>query len=304
MTDQYVRAAHGKSARDWPFISCSESPFTEGEWERYKSVLRNENLPMPKRPALQNKVDDINRLINHVWTEGEVAESVTRKTELKMKFNGTYRAQLEHQIREARGRGALDKAEALQEKLDQIETPRLAFRTSLATPGSKKGSGPHAANGTPAGPGTPSSQQDRLAQVNAENRRKNAEAVRRAQWKERARVREIEAKLERGEEVEEDTSRRLRTRAKFVHDANEQSGKKPPSSSSAATPNGNSAASTPANGTPKLGASRAALPPHLAKLQLLQQKSGDKNSLPTIHRPLMDDDIIGALDLDIDVEID
>lgn len=29
VTDQYVKAAHGKAVRDWPFIACSDRPFTE-----------------------------------------------------------------------------------------------------------------------------------------------------------------------------------------------------------------------------------------------------------------------------------
>lgn len=29
VTDQYVKAAHGKAVREWPFISCSDSDFTE-----------------------------------------------------------------------------------------------------------------------------------------------------------------------------------------------------------------------------------------------------------------------------------
>lgn len=29
ITDQYVTAAHGKAVRDWPFIACSNQPFTE-----------------------------------------------------------------------------------------------------------------------------------------------------------------------------------------------------------------------------------------------------------------------------------
>jgi RNA polymerase-associated protein RTF1 len=28
-TTQYIRAAHGKSERNWPFFSASDSPFTE-----------------------------------------------------------------------------------------------------------------------------------------------------------------------------------------------------------------------------------------------------------------------------------
>lgn len=29
LTTQYIRAAHGKAERNWPFIACSDSPFTE-----------------------------------------------------------------------------------------------------------------------------------------------------------------------------------------------------------------------------------------------------------------------------------
>lgn len=29
VVDKYVMAAHGKAEREWPFIACSESAFTE-----------------------------------------------------------------------------------------------------------------------------------------------------------------------------------------------------------------------------------------------------------------------------------
>jgi RNA polymerase-associated protein RTF1 len=66
------------------------------------------------------------------------------------------------------------------------------------------------------------------------------------------------------------------------------------------TPPNGSGTSTPANGTPNL----SAVLPHIAKLQQQNSTGADKKGIPTIHRPLMDDDIIGSLDLDIDVEID
>lgn len=288
VTDQYCIAAHGKSSREWPFIACSDSPFTEQEWSRYQKVCQGEGVALPKRPALLNKADDINSLIKRDWNEHELADKLRRQSELRNKFDGTERKRLEKELERAKNLGQEAKAAQLQEQLDNLETPRLAFRTSL-TPAKKNG----AESSTP-------SQQERLAQLNAENRRRNAEAVRKAQLKERAKAREIEKKLERGEAVEEDTSRRLRTKAKFVHDINDTGEKKPGGSQTA------SGASTPANGagTPKLGAqkgSSSSLLPHLAKLQ--QQKAVDKNGIPTIHKPLMDDDIIGALDLDIDEDI-
>jgi RNA polymerase-associated protein RTF1 len=119
-------------------------------------------------------------------------------------------------------------------------------------------------NGTPKKEGL--SQQERLAQINAENRRKNAEAVRQAQIKERAKIRD---KVQRNDSVEPGRSPRV-----------------------GASP-GKSPMEKPKDG----------VLPHMEKLRLLQQQNVHKTGVAVIHKPLMDDDIIGALDLDIDVEI-
>jgi RNA polymerase-associated protein RTF1 len=29
VVEGYIKAAHGKAQREWPFIACSDSPFTE-----------------------------------------------------------------------------------------------------------------------------------------------------------------------------------------------------------------------------------------------------------------------------------
>ncbi|CAK7272165.1 RNA polymerase-associated protein rtf1 [Sporothrix epigloea] len=286
VTDQYVLAAHGKAQREWPFLACSDSSFTEAEWLRYQKVCRADNVSIPKKGFLLNKADDINQLISREWTDQELVEKVDRQQELKSRFNGVDRMRLETLMKEAKALGNTDRAQKLQEELDNLETPRLAFRTSL-TASTKTNSGP--------------TQQERLAQLNAENRRRNAEAVRKAQLRERKKAREIERKIENGEVVEEDTSRRVKTRAKFVHDVNSNGAtpEKKPSSQA------DSGASTPANGTPRLAAQKStgsSLLPHLAKLQQ-QQRVTAKNGLPMLHKPIEEDDIIASLDLEIDDNI-
>ncbi|ORY59598.1 uncharacterized protein BCR38DRAFT_59954 [Pseudomassariella vexata] len=286
VTDQYVVAAHGKSEREWPFIACSDSPFTEAEFNRLKATLQADGLNLPKRPALVAKIDDINNLRNRSWTDAELDEKLQRERTLKQKYAPTERNRLLSSIEEAKRRGDHTKASELQDQLDTLETPRLAFKTSL-TPAKKVA-------------GTALSQQDRLAQLNIENRRRNAEAVRKAQLKEKAKARDSEAqgRIARGEDVDA-ASQRARTQPKLVHN---------PSSTpeGKSTPANDSGASTPAYGTPKLGATTSKIIlPHIAKLQEKSHATGvDKKGIPQIHRPLMDDDIIGALDLDIDVEID
>lgn len=250
----------------------------QSELNRYTVTCHNDGVTLPTKAFLADKVDEINGLINHKWTNEEIKARLARKNELRKRFDPSERERVARLLEEARERGDDEKVEELQEQLDKMGSQRLAFRTSLAPTNNSDAQG--------------DTEQDRLAERNRENRRLNAEAVRKAQLKERARAREIEQAIQRGERVEDDPSRRVKTKAKFVHDINETTEKK-------STANG-SGADTPTNGTPKANSTKS-MPAHLAKLQL--EKHSEKKGVPTIHKPLMDDDVIGALDLDIDVEI-
>ncbi|OHE99097.1 plus-3 domain-containing protein [Colletotrichum orchidophilum] len=276
VTDQYVLAAHGKAERPFPFIFLSDRPFTEREYNRYEKVIQSEGLTLPKKKTLLDKIDDINALIAYHLSTTEIDERIQRKAALRKKFDPKLRERLAQDIAVARAQGNTRKAEDLQEQLDDLKTNVLAFKTSLSESSSKPSA---------------TSQQDRLANINRQRRLENAENVRRAQLKEKAEARKLEAALERGEDIKNDLSRRLRTKAKFIHDANDTGAKKAKDSN----------ASTPANGTPKMGAQEKNFLPNLIKLQAANQ---EKKGIPTIHKPLMDDDIIGSLDLDIDIDID
>lgn len=252
------------------------------ELNRFTVTCHNEGVKIPKKPTLAEKIDQINDLINHKWTNEEIKARLARRNELRRRFDPAERERVARLLEEATVAGDSMKMEELQEELDKLGSQRLAFKTSL---------GPSKSYDAP----RMSTEQDRLAERNRENRRMNAEAVRKAQLKEKAKSREIEMALKRGEQVKEDPSRRLRTKAKFVHDVNEahEGGAK-------SSANG-SVVSTPANGTPQLGATKGQLLPHLAKLQ--DKNNAESKGMPMIHKPLMDDDVIGSLDLDIDVEI-
>lgn len=266
---------------------CFLSPSTEkgtdglnlqGELNRYKVTCHNDGVTLPTKDYLVDKIDDINGLINHKWTNEEIKARLAKRNELRKRFDPQERQRLANLAEEAAQRGDDQRAEELQEELDKLGRERLAFKTSL---------------GPSKNPETPkaSSEQDRLAERNRENRRLNQEAVRKAQLKEKAKSREIEMALKRGEVISEDYSRRLRTKAKFVHDVNEKVGEKPD------TPKDSTGTAT--NGT--AGPSSSQVLPHVAKLQ--EKHYSETKGLPTIHKPIMDDDVIGSLDLEIDVEI-
>jgi RNA polymerase-associated protein RTF1 len=207
---------------------------------------------------------------------------LTKSGALINKFIPIERNRLNNLIKEANGRGDEEKVEALKKELETLDGPKLAYSTSMQPSPKKPSTQPGGI-----------SQQERLAIKNKENRRKNAEDVRQAQINERRAAKATEAAIRRGEVVVEDHSRRLRTRAKFKHDVTETVVKKTDSEASGTT--------TPVVGTPNLSAKKSTALPHLAKLQAA---SGNKNGLPTIRRPVMDDDIIGSIDFGIDIDID
>lgn len=174
-------------------------------------------------------------------------------------------------------------------ELAALQGPKLAFGTSLSTapkPGVKKGP----------------SQQDRLAELNKANRRANTEDIRRAQLAEKAREREKEEAIARGEAVANPFAR-VKTRAKVMHDVNSQAIKtKTAQEIEEEHRVDRKKEGTPLSGmgTPILGGIQAG-----AALQGLMRLNEEKErklggGLPVIRRRLMDDEIIGAMDLGID----
>lgn len=256
----------------------------QSELNRYQVTCHNESVKTPVKSSLTDKIDQINNVINHKWTNEEIKARLARRNELRKRFDPAERERVARLLEEATVAGHEERVQELQEELEKLGTQRLAFKTSL---------GPTKSYDTP----RISSEQDRLAARNKENRRMNQELVRKAQLKEKAKAREIEMSLSRGQMVQEDPSRRLRTKAKFVHDINESTPGDSKPGSGVSTP----AAGT-ANGTPTVSATKpGGMLPHLAKLQ--DKNHADSKGLPTIHKPLMDDDVIGSLDLDIDIDI-
>ncbi len=101
MTNQFALASHGKAEREWPFIMCSDSAFTQVRSRRSISVVRNvrlttqaevdrfhriceaEEVPLPTARFVRNKVDGIHRLINRKWTEAELQTKLVRQNAIR-----------------------------------------------------------------------------------------------------------------------------------------------------------------------------------------------------------------------------
>ena len=205
ITNQYVVASIGKSKRDYPFIFCSQSRFMEREFTRYKSVLANERLPLPNKKFLVSKIDEINRLVNHTFTPQELQEKLERSGVLRQKANAIQRQTLLVNRQNAEAAGDADLLAALDAELRALEGPKLAFGTTLQR----------------AAPERPreKTQQERLAELNAANRRANTENIRRAQLAEQRAQAAHRRAVERGE-AQADPFARVKILAKTHFDVN------------------------------------------------------------------------------------
>lgn len=216
-------------------------------------------------------------MINHQFTEEELQRKLERSGVLQSRTASLDKVAIVNRRRAAEERGDESAVAKCDAELAELSGPKLKYGTSLAEP---------KVTAAPA----PPSQQERLAELNRQNRKKNTEDIRKAQLAEKRAARLARQAVERGEAVQ-DPFARVKTTAKTHYDVNDTKVKlQPPSRdiSRSATPGG--------LGTPKLEAkkpSRSPEPKPLAKA----------SGLPILGTRNMDEEIIGALDMGIDIEI-
>ncbi|KAJ6111901.1 hypothetical protein N7523_007962 [Penicillium sp. IBT 18751x] len=271
VTDQYAKMAHGKAVREFPFIACSDSAFTEAEYNRYRKTLAVEDGKMATQTKLASKVADINRLINHQFTAAELNEKLRKQGAFDSKKDVLRRVDLERELKNAKANGDEDEVEKLQKELDKILNPNLSWGTTLIKPAADK----------------TLSEAERVHLINLRNQKLNHENVRRAQIEERKAARKAAAAVARGE-ASTDPFMRVRTIAKTHHDLTDKPKEEMVSANGtpADTPKEDSKASTPSVATPNSG------------LAPKKPKSGFM-----INYRKNDDEAIGDMDLGIDIDI-
>lgn len=274
VTNQYAILAHGKSEREFPFVACSDSPITDHEFSRYRQTMAVEDCKMATKSMLADKVGDINRLLNHKFTNEELNEKLRKQGSLDSKTSVFKRMETEKQLALARASGDDAEADKLQAQLSELSGPKLAFGSSLNKPQPKK-----------------QSEHERLAELNLRNQRLNYQNVRRAQLDERKATKKAAAAIARGEAAQ-DPFMRVRTLAKTHHDSNGTSSAPPPKPEVPV----DSRDATPTTGpdTPGKATQRSETP---------TQKKPVKGGIAGIRHRNMDDENIAALDLDLDIEI-
>lgn len=169
---------------------------------------------------------DINRLINHQFTNEELNEKLRKQGSLDSKTVAFKRFELDKQLKIAQELGDNDEIERLQVEIAN-QNPKLAFSSNVKPRVEKV------------------SEHERLAQLNLRNQKLNYENVRRAQLEERKASRKAAAAAARGEGPT-NPFLRVKTQAKTHHDSNGSTPAPEENGSRSVTP----ASSTPKGSTP------------------------------------------------------
>ena len=236
---------------------------------------------LPTKASLISKLTDFDRVVNYHFTDEEVTEKLRRQGVTQKKEAYFERNTINNRRRAAVAKGdeaAIAKCDA---ELAALDGPKLKYGTFLVDPKAKPV--------VSAGP----TQQERLAELNKANRKANRENVRKAQLAERKADRINREAVQRGEAVP-NPSARVKTYAKIHHDANESL------NPHLARQNGSSRdvsrSTTPATvTTPKVEATKPVFPSQAPKFTA--------SGMPVLGNRNMDDEIIAAMDMGIDIEI-
>ncbi|CAF9941783.1 MAG: hypothetical protein ALECFALPRED_009306 [Alectoria fallacina] len=280
VTNQHVQLTVDGAVKDIHFAAISNSRPTEAEVANYKNAMSDAGKTLPTRSFLISKLADFDTVVKHRFTDEELTEKLKRQGVMQKKDAYFERNSINARRRAAEAKGdevAIAKCDV---ELAALNGPKLRYGTFLIDPRAKPV--------VPAGP----TQQERLAELNRANRKANRENVRKAQLAERKADRINREAVQRGEAMPNSFAR-VKTYAKTHHDAHEtlnpllarQKGNSRDSRS--ATP----AAVT----TPKIEATKPVFPSPAQKFTT--------SGMPILGNRNMDDEIIAAMDLGIDIEI-
>ena len=289
-TDVYAVVAHGTAEKPWPFLACSDGKLTDQEYDRYIATLKKESLRVPKRSFLHQKLDDIHKLLNTNWTDESIQQKLNNQKKMQEKHDPANVA--------ARKRDAiLKKRQQAQEDEDAEEVMKCdAELAALENRAMNMGTTNGSVTKTPHLKSERTMEQDRLARLNEMTRKANTESVRKAQIEERRKLQKAREDAKR----KADEKRAAEAVAKAEEEEREGRAKLlgiPKDDMADLFGSDISRTGTPVpGGTPRR--SRAGTPMNGVK----KEKSG--GLLGGLKKKgNMDDDVIGGMDLGIDIEI-
>ncbi|KAH8147908.1 uncharacterized protein LAJ45_08009 [Morchella importuna] len=193
-TDKHVRIQHGLSEKSFQMDFLSDSPMTESEFQRFKKQLEFDKVSLPTLSFVEKKAHDIRVLDSRTFTPEEISEMIKKRNKDKIDPVKIVmaRARLKQQREIAVTNGDETEILRLDKELQELED--------------SKGR-PHA---------RVDSQMDRLARLNAENRKRNIAELRKAELDEKRAARKAAEEAERLGKMS-NPFMRVKTKARVMH---------------------------------------------------------------------------------------
>ncbi|KAK5942858.1 RNA polymerase-associated protein rtf1 [Knufia obscura] len=283
LVNKYILAAHGKATKPWSFLECSNSKFTDDEWRRYRTTMANEEGRMPTRGQISKKLEEINRLISHRFSDMEISQKLKQQNAIFDQVNRTSeRKAIKEKIMDAEEQGDEDAIKELEHQLMNLVPLKLAMGTSLNA-------------GTTAKANT---EADRLAELNRHNQKQMTENYQKAAMLKRRQYKKAQAQAQ-GLSSASDKDKFAVPGASQTKSLDDDLFGSASDISRAGTPvNGTSRAGTPLASKLGNGAniSRSGTP-------LSMRAGGEKKGLPVIKKTKRDDEVLAGMDLGIDIDI-
>ncbi|KAF8935784.1 RNA polymerase-associated protein rtf1 [Dissophora ornata] len=126
MTNLTLTLKHGKAEKVFTMDIISNSSFTEDEFRRYESVLRNEKIDIVAQDHVENKRKDVERAKEYVLTDKEVEDIIELKKQMKQgRLNPiVHRTILEQQKMSQ----SLEEAEETERRLQELKETEMSQR--------------------------------------------------------------------------------------------------------------------------------------------------------------------------------
>ena len=283
VTKLHFTATVNGADRDFWFGEVSNSQVSEVEVANYKSALANSGKALPTQHYLVEKCQEINAMFNRSWTDAEIQEKLKRTGVLSNRMEPLERMAISNRRRAAEEHGDEAGVASADAELMALAGPKLHYGTFLIDPRAP----PPVPHGM--------SEQERLAELNRMNRKKNTEEVRKAQHAEKRAARLEREAVARGEAVQNPFAR-VKVLSKTHHDTNETLA---PHRARQQQTGSNQGSRQGTPGTPMLGPKKEPI----ARVPTPERKPILKMGIPVLSSRNKDDEVLAALDLGIDVEI-
>ena len=290
LINKYILAAHGKATKQWSFLECSNSKFTEEEWRRYRATIANDDGRMPTRGQIAKKLEDINKLINHRFTDLEISQKLKAQNAIFDTVNRTAeRKAIKDKIMDAEDRGDDETIKDLEDQLMNLVPLKLALGTSLNASTTAKAN----------------TDADRLAELNRHNQRQMTESMQKAAMLKRRQYKKAQAQVQGLSNASATATATDKDKLAVPGGGASQKSLDDDLFGSASDI---SRVGTPVNGVSRAG---TPLPSKLGNganisrsgTPLSLRAGGEKKGLPVIKKTKRDDEVLAGMDLGIDIDI-